>query len=90
MDPRPWTIDDDYDQVRSGRRHLIYTRTGNRQTPDHLGRRLRNLLPVLDREGKIANAEEVNIHTLRKTYISHMIMAGVEPVKVMAIVGHQE
>ena len=32
----------------------------------------------------------VNVHTLRKTYISHLVMAGVEPVKVMEIVGHRE
>lgn len=32
---------------------------------------------------------EYTIHDLRRTYISHMIMAGVEPVKVMGIVGHK-
>lgn len=34
--------------------------------------------------------ENINLHTLRKTYISHLIMAGEDPIKVMQIVGHKD
>lgn len=37
---------------------------------------------------KGVNVDGVKVHTLRATYISHMIMNGVDPMKVMRIVGH--
>ncbi len=32
---------------------------------------------------------QYSFHDLRRTYISHMIMAGIEPIRVMGIVGHK-
>lgn len=75
---------------RHGRERLFASSTGNPQTPDNLNRRFRNLLTRLEKQGLVQKTKEIHIHSLRRTYISHMIMAGVDPVKVMAIVGHQE
>lgn len=72
------------------RAHLIYTRSGKTQTPEHINRRLRNLLNKLEKEGKIENSREIHVHTLRRTFISHMIMQGIPPIKVMSWVGHQQ
>jgi integrase len=75
-----------WEAERLGKKHLFLNSDGTRQTSDNLIRRFRTLLKKLDLENK----DEVNIHTLRKTYISHLIMAGEDPVKVMAIVGHRD
>lgn len=69
----------------SGRLHLFANRDGTAQTRENLFRRLRTALCNLPH----LNAKGVNVHTLRKTYISHAVMAGTDPAKVMAIVGHQ-
>jgi len=54
----------------------------------NLNSRFGTILKAAAREGM--DVVGVSIHTLRKTYISHLVMAGVDPVKVMAIVGHQD
>ncbi len=65
-------------------KHLICTSSGKKQTPEYLAKRMRNLLKNI--EG-INDPDEVSIRTLCKTYISHMIMQGTDPIKVMDIVG---
>lgn len=47
------------------------------------------LLKRMAAAGKI-DPKGISLHTLRKTYISQLIMAGEDPVKVMAIVGHED
>lgn len=69
---------------------LLQTANGNPQNPSNLYHRFRSLLEDLKAEGKIDDIENINVHVLRKTYISHMVMNGVNPVKVMTIVGHKE
>ncbi len=75
---------------KSRRSYLFVTKTGSRQDQRNLNRRFRTILGALEKQGKICNSKEIHIHSLRRTYISHLIMAGVEAVKVMAIVGHKE
>ena len=70
--------------------YLFCTRSGSQQTSENLLRRFRTLLKGLEKEGLIEHQEKINIHTLRRTYISHMIMAGEDPRRVMRIVGHEE
>ena len=72
-----------------GRDFLFTNRAGMRQEPHNLMRRFRGLLHAAAKLG-MNNTEAVNVHTLRKTYISHLIMAGEDPAKVMAIVGHED
>jgi len=74
--------------IGSGNSFLFTNSNGTRQTPDNLGRRFRTVLAEAKKRGM--DIVDVNIHTLRKTYISHLIMAGTEPAKVMAIVGHEQ
>lgn len=76
------------DAQKSGRRVLFCNSDGTAQTPDNLLRRFKTVLRQAKKEG--INVDGVNVHTLRKTFISHAIMAGMDHVKVMAIVGHQE
>lgn len=65
-----------------GRNFLFCTDRCTRQTPDNLTRRFNCLLKKLGISG--------NLHTCRKTFISWRIMAGCDPVKVMAWVGHED
>ena len=74
----------------TGREYLFTTSTGNRQTPDNLTRRFRNLMDQLGKQGILERSHEIVVHTLRRTYICHKVMAGEDPVKIMAIVGHEE
>lgn len=67
---------------------VFCTRSGSKQTPKNLFWRFRCVLKQAQKQGM--DISRVNVHTLRKTYISHLVMAGVEPVKVMEIVGHRE
>lgn len=73
---------------QAGRQHLIYTRTGHSQGGTLMHKKLRNLLNRLGE--RIKNTRDIHVHTLRRTFISHMIMQGVDPVKVMSWVGHQD
>ncbi|BBM86837.1 tyrosine-type recombinase/integrase [Candidatus Uabimicrobium amorphum] len=69
---------------------LLRTRTGKAQQPQNLYRRFKNILKKLYDEGKMKDVERIGIHVLRKTYISHLVMKGVDPARVMSIVGHEE
>ncbi len=75
---------------KDGRQFLFETTKKARQTTGNLNHRFRTILRILEKEGKIENGKEIHIHSLRRTYISHLIMAGVEPIRVMAIVGHKD
>jgi len=66
----------------NNRNYLFCTHSGERQTVDNLTRRFSGLLKNL--------RIDANLHVCRKTFISWRIMAGCDPVKVMAWVGHSE
>ena len=73
---------------KEGRKNLIHTRSGKSQTQYNIVHRFRSLMNELG--NKIRDSKELHPHSLRRTFISHMIMQGVDPVKVMAWVGHQD
>ena len=58
--------------------------------PDNVYKRFKSLLKKLEEQGEIARIEKINVHNLWKTYISHLVMKGVDPIKLMAIVGHKD
>ena len=68
---------------------LLQTSNGSQQKPSNLYHRFRSLLKKLKRNGKIDDIENINVHTVRKTYMLYMVMNGVNPIKVMTIVGHK-
>lgn len=68
---------------QENRTRLFLTRQG---TP----RNVYNLNKLFKSHAQEAGITDVTIHDLRRTYISHMVMGGVPPVKVMSIVGHQD
>lgn len=76
--------------VASGRKNVFATATGRRQTGENIWHRLKTVVNALERAGQIRNARGITVHTMRRTFISHMIMAGADPASVMAIVGHQD
>ncbi|BBM84463.1 tyrosine-type recombinase/integrase [Candidatus Uabimicrobium amorphum] len=70
------------------KRKLVFVNSKGRK--HNLRNVLRRFQTILRKaEGKGVNIDGVSIHTLRKTYISHMIMSGEDPAKVMKIVGHE-
>lgn len=70
------------------RTHLFVNSSGNPYTNTDL---LHRLQPILKKaSGKGVDISRVNVHTLRRTFISHMIMKGEDAIKVMNIVGHEE
>ena len=70
------------------KRSLVFVNSNeNRHCLRNILRRFRTILKNAKEHG--VDIEGVNIHSLRRTYISHMIMSGQDPVKVMKIVGHQ-
>lgn len=75
---------------QSGKDVLMLNEQGRPQTPENLNRRFRNMLNFAEREGKIKDTKKFHIHNLRATFISHLVMAGEDPVKIMAIVGHRD
>jgi integrase len=70
--------------------YLFRTEDGTQQTVNNLQHAFGRLVASLAEAGKLTNSEDVTIHCLRRTYISHLIMAGTDPIKVMAIVGHRQ
>ncbi|MEX2665357.1 tyrosine-type recombinase/integrase [Candidatus Uabimicrobium amorphum] len=75
-------------EAKANQRSLVFVNSqGNKHCLRNILRRFRTILKNAKKYG--VDIEGVNIHSLRKTYISHMIMSGQDPVKVMKIVGHQ-
>lgn len=75
---------------KANRTLLLLSLNGTPHKPDNVYKRFKSLLKKLEEQGEIARIEKINVHTLRKTYISHLVMKGVDPIKVMAIVGHKD
>lgn len=73
----------------AGRNYFIHTRTGGKQTPSGLLRRFRNLLNKMKNSSKMKIFENLNIHDLRSTYISHLLEEE-DAEKVMDVVGHKD
>ncbi len=77
-------IDKHVRKAKENGQSFVFTTRNN--TPYHGG----NLYVRFKRIAKRAGIHDVTVHDLRRTYISQMIMQGVDPVKVMSIVGHQD
>lgn len=75
-------------EKNKGAGHLVFTKNRTPQDTKNVNKLFHRILRHAAKMGM--DTSGVNVHTLRKTYISHMIMAGTDPVKVMAIVGHQD
>lgn len=75
------------DAKENNRSRVFVNSNGNRHCLRNVLRRFRTILKNANEHG--VDIEGINIHSLRRTYISHMIMSGQDPVKVMKIVGHQ-
>ncbi|BBM84495.1 tyrosine-type recombinase/integrase [Candidatus Uabimicrobium amorphum] len=74
--------------ANKNKRKLVFVNSlGNQHCLRNILCRFRTILRHAEERG--VNVDGVNIHTLRKSYISHMIMSGQDPTKVMKIVGHQ-
>lgn len=70
--------------------YLFCTSSGKPNDKFNILRRFKRVLKRAEQQGLIDDMKAINIHTLRKTFISQLVMAGEDPVKVMAIVGHTE
>lgn len=69
-------------------RKLVFVNSkGKKHNLRNVLRRFQTILRKAESKGVDIN--DVSIHTLRKTYISHMIMSGEDPAKVMKILGHE-
>jgi len=69
---------------RRGKRGYIFgTRKGNMLHRDHLRERLQRVCKRLE-------IPDVNLHTLRHTCASHLVMAGVDLPTIAKILGHTD
>ena len=75
------------DAQECGREVLFVNSKGNRLEANNVWQRFRYVLRKAEERG--VDIRGVNVHTLRKTFISYMIMSGQDPAKVMRIVGHR-
>jgi len=69
---------------------LFQTKNKTPQTQSNIIRRFRTVLNKLENMGLLRNTKTINIHTLRKTFISHALMHDVPLVKVMSMAGHHD
>ena len=70
---------------------LVFTTSkGKPYDTSQLSRRFQRIMSYAKQKGIIENPNKYNVHSLRKSYISNMVMAGVDPQKIMRVVGHKE
>ena len=78
-------------QVESNTKNnfVFVTTLGTAFSPKHINRSFRLALDYCEEIGVVKNTREQNVHSLRRTYISNLVMSGVEPQKIMRVVGHK-
>lgn len=68
------------------KKYLFANRRGKKHSSNCIWKSFRTILNRAKKEG--INIDGVRVHTLRSTYVSHMVMSGVDRIKIMKIVGH--
>lgn len=74
--------------IKEKRTHLFCTSKGKKRNNVDLNKLFRKVLLKAKDQG--VDISRVNVHTLRRTFISHMVMNGVDAIKIMSIVGHED
>lgn len=66
----------------------VVTKDGEKLWRDAALYKMTKLVAEMKKQGVLSKDKKYNVHTLRKTYISNMVMSGVDPQKIMRVVGH--
>ena len=74
--------------VTAQRDYIFCSKKGEKFSRQGISQRFKRLLTVAKAKG--VNVDGVKLHSLRATYISHMLMNGQTAEKVMKIVGHAD
>ncbi|WP_372365399.1 tyrosine-type recombinase/integrase [Candidatus Uabimicrobium sp. HlEnr_7] len=69
---------------------LFSTNTGKKNVRTGVGSRFRAMIKAVKKIGLLSKDKNYKLHNCRSTYISNLLMAGVEPQKIMNIVGHKK
>ena len=84
------TLDAIREEMQKNGEYVFMTKTGGKYTPDKLSKRFRRILERAKKECILDSSTKYKLHNCRSTYISNLIMSGVEPQKVMNVVGHKD
>lgn len=84
------TLDAIHKEIKKDSEYVFMTKTGRKYTSDKLSQRFRRIIRRAKQENILDDTKKYKLHNCRSTYISNLIMSGVEPQKVMNVVGHKD